>query len=107
MFVSVGIVGVTDPDNNQVTITVTGVTQDEPVNGLGDGDTGPDAVLQGSTVLLRAERSGTGNGRIYQLSFIATDNQGGSATGTVKVQVPPAKNGTAVDDGQFWNSTLP
>ncbi|MBI2877027.1 MAG: hypothetical protein HYY20_09115 [Candidatus Tectomicrobia bacterium] len=64
--VLVGIMGVSDPDNDQVTLTVTGVTQDEPVNGLGDGDTSPDALLQGSSVLLRAERSGQGNGRVYK-----------------------------------------
>lgn len=33
--VPVEIVGVTDPNNDAVTITITGVTQDEPVNGLG------------------------------------------------------------------------
>lgn len=104
---SVGIVGVADPDNDQITITVTGVTQDEPVNGLGDGDTSPDAVLQGSTALLRAERSGTGNGRVYQLTFTAGDNQGGSCIGRVKVQVPHSRRGTAVEDGQLYDSTLP
>jgi hypothetical protein len=38
----VHIVGVTNPDNN-ATVTITGVRQDEPTNGLGDGDT---AVLR-------------------------------------------------------------
>jgi hypothetical protein len=46
--VSVAIVGVTDPDNDWVTLTVAGVTQDEPVNSVEDGDTSPDAVLQGT-----------------------------------------------------------
>jgi len=46
---AVTIVGVTDLDNDQVTLTVTQVTQDEPVKGLGDGDTSPDAVLQGAS----------------------------------------------------------
>lgn len=67
--VPVGIVGVTDPDNDQVTLTVTGVTQNKPVNGLGDGDTSPDAVIQGSNVLLRAERAGNGNGRVYRVTI--------------------------------------
>jgi hypothetical protein len=43
----------------------TAVTQSEPLNGLGDGDTSPDAVLQGDSVLLRAERSGLGTGQRY------------------------------------------
>ena len=55
--IMVNILRAQDPDNN-ATITITGVTQDEPTNGLGDGDTGPDAIINGNTVLLRAERSG-------------------------------------------------
>jgi hypothetical protein len=106
--VSVGITGVTDPDN-EVAITITGVTQDEPVNGLGDGDTSPDAVLQGSTVLLRAERSGTGNGRVYGVQFTADDGQGGMCSGVVTVGVPKSmKPGTPIiDDGQLYDSTQP
>lgn len=42
--VAVGITGVSDPDNN-ATITITSVTQDEPTNGLGDGDTAIDIVF--------------------------------------------------------------
>lgn len=56
--IAVSIMGVTDPENNEITITIMDVTQDEPINGLGDGDTAPDAVIQGGTVLLRAERAG-------------------------------------------------
>ena len=29
--------GATDPDGDPVTLTATGVTQDEPVNGIADG----------------------------------------------------------------------
>ena len=86
--IPVRILGVTDPDHDKVTITVTAVTQDEPVNGLGDGDTSPDAVLHGHKVLLRAERSGTGNGRVYTVHLTAVDKQGGACTGTVTVGVP-------------------
>jgi hypothetical protein len=100
-------VGVTDPDNLTTTITITAVTQDEPVNGLGDGDTSPDAAIQGQGVLLRAERSGTGSGRIYQVAFTATDTKGGTCNGTVTVSVPLYKAGTAIDNGQRYNSLLP
>jgi hypothetical protein len=103
----VTILGVTDPDNLSTTIAVTAVTQDEPVNGLGDGDTSPDAVIQGQAVLLRAERAGNGNGRVYQVSFTATESKGGSCTGTVNVTVPHDKQSTAIDDGQLYNSLLP
>ena len=99
--VSVAILGVTDPDNDRVTLTVTGVTQDEPVNSLEDGDTSPDAVLQGDKVLLRKERSGTGNGRVYRVRFTARDDFGGSCTGAVTVCVPlKNKPATCTDGGQ-------
>jgi hypothetical protein len=38
--------------------------------------------------MLRAERSGKGNGRVYQVDFTADDGQGGSCTGSVNVGVP-------------------
>ena len=105
--VSVSIEGVTDPDNEQVTITITGVTQDEPIDGLGDGDTSPDAVIQGDTVLLRAERSGTGDGRVYEVHFTADDGQGSTCKGSVRVSVPHDKKKTenATDSGQNYDST--
>jgi len=106
--VPVTILGVADPENSQVTITILDVTQDEPVNGTGDGDTAPDAVIQGGTVLLRAERSGNGNGRVYRITFQAVDADGGSCTGQVSVTVPherPAAN--SIDDGQIYHSLQP
>ncbi len=106
--VPVKIMGITDPDNDQVTITVTGVTQDERVNGLGDGDTSPDAVIQGEKVQLRAELSGKGNGRVYQVSFTADDDFGGRCTGSVTVCVPhDHQPPTCIDDGQLYDSTQP
>jgi len=36
--------GATDPDGDPVAITITGVTQDEPVNGKAGGNTSPDVV---------------------------------------------------------------
>lgn len=105
---SVAIVGVADPDNDQVTLTVMEVTQDEPLDGLGDGDTSPDAVVRGATVLLRAERAGAGNGRVYQVSFMADDGSGGRCTGVVSVCMPhDRKAESCVDDGQQYRSTQP
>jgi hypothetical protein len=100
----VDVLGVSDPDGGDVTISITGVTQDEPVNGSDDGDTSPDAVVQGGGVLLRAERQGTGNGRVYRVSFHADDGEGGSCDGIVHVSVPPGRNGTAANDGQLYSS---
>jgi hypothetical protein len=108
--VPIAIGGVTDPDDHQVTLTVTGVTQDEPVNGFGDGNTSPDAVLQeGGKVLLRAERAGAGNGRVYHVDFMADDGSGGQCAGEVKVCVPhdSRKDSTCIDDGKLYNSLQP
>ena len=59
-----------DADGDPVTITITGITQDEPTNGLGDGDTSPDGKGIGtSTASVRAERSGKANGRVYIIYF--------------------------------------
>lgn len=108
-FVPIVVMGVTDPDGDSVTITVTGVTQDEPVDAKGDGNTSPDAVIEAGAALVRAERSGKGNGRVYEVSFKAKDGKGGSCTGKVTVGVPHSmqKGLTAVDDGQIYESTTP
>lgn len=108
-FVPIAILGVTDPDGDSMTLTVTGVTQDEPVKGAGSGNTSPDAVILAGTASVRAERSGTGNGRVYRVSFKAEDGKGGSCTGTVAVGVPHSLNKglLAIDDGQLYDSTVP
>jgi hypothetical protein len=107
MMVEVSITGVTDPNNNTVTISYPRITQDEPINGLGDGDTSPDAAVSGNSILLRAERAGSGNGRVYAVQFQATDPDGASCTGVVKVSVPKSIKDTAVDSGQTYNSIVP
>jgi len=63
-------------------------TSNEPENGLGDGDTAPDIAISGGSVQLRAERSGTGSGRLYTLTATVTDVAGNSATATASVTVP-------------------
>ncbi len=103
----ISIQGVTDPDGDAVTLTVTSITQDEPVNGLGDGDTSPDGFGVGTAnPQVRAERSGTGNGRVYRINFKGTDAKGAECTGAVAVGVPHDKKDTPVDDGQNYDSTL-
>lgn len=104
-FVPVGITGVLDPDSNH-TIEILSVTQDEAVNVVGSGNTGPDAIIQGETVLLRAERSGTANGRVYHVTFVTRDYEG-SCTGTVRVTVPHSRAKPATDDGPLFDSAKP
>jgi hypothetical protein len=103
----VSIVGLTDPQNQTLTITYPTVKQDEPINGLGDGDTSPDAAVSGNDILLRAERSGTGNGRVYVVQFMATNADGAQCSGTVKVTVPHNKKDPAIEGPQLYNSFLP
>ncbi len=105
--VSVTIAGITDPDGDAVTITVTGVTQDEPVNARGDGNTCPDAAIASDgSASVRSERSGTGDGRIYYLAFTATDGRGGSCDGSVSLCVPhdQGQGPNCVDSGLRINS---
>lgn len=103
--VLISILGVVDPERN-ATIQITSVTQDEPTDGLGDGDTPVDAIVNADgTVLVRAERAGNGNGRVYHVHFTATDFEG-SAAGVVLVSVPHSKSGaSAVDGGELHDST--
>lgn len=84
-FQTIRLLGAKDPDGDRVRLAITGVTQDERV-----GRHGPDACLcrDTSKVQLRAERDGYGDGRVYRVAFKADDDQGGTATGTVKVAVP-------------------
>jgi hypothetical protein len=65
------------------------VTSNEPINGLGDGDTAPDWEITGDlTVNLRAERSGSGSGRIYTITVNCADGAGNSSSQAVTVGVP-------------------
>ncbi|MBW2311639.1 MAG: hypothetical protein JRF35_11295 [Deltaproteobacteria bacterium] len=108
--VSIFIQGVTDPDGDPITLSVTGITQDEPVNGLGDGDTSPDGFGVGTNqAQIRAERSGTGNGRVYTITFEADDGGGGICTGQLVVGVPhdKGKGKVPLNDGQHYDSTQP
>lgn len=65
------------------------VSSNEPINGIGDGNTEPDWQITGDlTVDIRAERSGDGDGRVYTLEVECTDDGGGSSKETVTVTVP-------------------
>ncbi|HEY3216695.1 MAG TPA: hypothetical protein VGK93_09415 [Candidatus Eisenbacteria bacterium] len=77
------------------------------MNGLGDGDTSPDAVLQGASVLLRAERSGNGTGRVYTVAVTAAAASGATCTGRVAVGVPHDRRDVCLDEGQGYDSLRP
>jgi hypothetical protein len=84
--------GATDPDGDAVSLSITGVTQDEPL-----GRT-PDAVATSdpAVVRLRAQRSAQGDGRVYHVAFTVSDGTA-SCSGAVAVSVPRNRHKAAVD----------
>ena len=106
--VSETIVGVTDPFGQPLVIVVTGIMQDESVAAIGSGNTSPDGTGIGtSTAQIRAERAGPGTGRIYFISFSATNPQAAQCTGTISVFVPhdQGQGFTPIDTGDRFDST--
>jgi photosystem II stability/assembly factor-like uncharacterized protein len=70
------------------------VSSNEPINGVDDGDTAPDwQVVDAHHVLLRAERSGSGTGRIYTITTTCTDASGNVVVKTSTVSVPLNQKG--------------
>jgi hypothetical protein len=110
--------GATDPDGDALAYHVDGVTQDEPVTGVGD-DTFPDAAVTAAgadtnQVLVRSEANSHFDGRVYRIAYTVSDGNGGSCSGTAgpggdttaKVGVQRKKDVPAVDGGDTasWDS---
>jgi DNA/RNA endonuclease G (NUC1)/PKD repeat protein len=80
-----------DFDANPI-VKLVSITSNEPDNGLGDGDTAGDIEIRSDgRIFLRAERSGGGNGRVYTLTYSATDSAGNITYSTTQVKVPKSK----------------
>lgn len=88
------------------------VTSDETTS-TADGagqDKAPDAVILRNPdgtpgrILLRAERSSAGNGRVYVVLVEATDPCGHVGAAAVTVSVPARSGAAAVDDGQYYDA---
>ena len=78
----------TDDSGEEPACEITLVTSSEPVTGPGD-TTSPDWIVTGPlSVDLRAERLGSGDGRIYTIEVTCTDEAGNQASSTVEVLVP-------------------
>jgi hypothetical protein len=114
-FRGIRVKGVTDPDGDDVAITIDSIFQDEPVDTYGDGKYTPDGRGVGtSKAWVRAERaSGSwwnswwswpwkrshgkkkmkskSNGRVYHIDFTADDGNGDTCSGKVLVGVPHDK----------------
>ena len=81
---------VCDPDPD---VTLVSLTSSEPDNDTGDGDTVDD--IQDADIgsddrefLLRAERAGNGDGRVYTALYNVTDASGNTTDGLANVLVP-------------------
>jgi VCBS repeat-containing protein len=110
----VNVIGVTDPDGDPITITITAIWQDEPVG----TDFYPDGMGIGSdTAQVRAERDGEGDGRVYHIYFTASDGNGGTCSvdyqpdqihGGVRVGVSDNQGGglNPIDQGPLYDSTV-
>jgi hypothetical protein len=73
-------------------VTEVSVTSNEPENGTGDGNTAPDWKIEDNgdgtfDVWVRAERAGTGEGRIYTITVTATDSLGNSTSTSAEITV--------------------
>ena len=90
------------------------ITSDETTasaDGAGQASPAPDAfvlrdldgVFQG--ILIRAERSSAGNGRVYEITVRATDQCGNVGECSANVSVPPNGNKPAIDSGQYYDAT--
>lgn len=83
---------VSDNIDPNPTVTLLSITSNEGQNVRGDGNTSTDIEIKPDRrVFLRAERSGTGTGRVYTLTYKATDAAGNVSQGTAAVKVPHNK----------------
>jgi predicted extracellular nuclease len=88
------VVATPTASSDVVDVTLVSATSNEPDDGLGDGDTANDIVIVDDlTLKLRAERSGTGTGRIYTMTWQATNGCGATVTATTTVTVPKSTAG--------------
>jgi hypothetical protein len=92
-----------DPDPQVILVSI---TSNEPDEGLGDGDH-PDDIQEADfgtedyEFQLRSERSGLGDGRIYTVTYSATDGSGNEAVATADVYVPHDRAGFAMGSTGF------
>ena len=109
-FKDIRIDGVIDVDQDDVLITITAITQDEAVDSISSGSTSPDGKGAGTPFAqVRAERDGTGDGRVYAIHFKATDTAGNECIGVVNtgsvVHDQGGNSTPVIDSGQVFDST--
>ncbi|QNA43133.1 CHRD domain-containing protein [Lacibacter sediminis] len=99
--------GVTDNCPGPINCVLS-VISNEPVNGVGDGNTSPDwEIINNHIVKLRAERSGTGTGRVYTITMRCTDLAGNTSEETTTVTVPHDMSvKSSANPGRLGENTL-
>ncbi len=104
----ISIVGVTDPDGDPVALTITSISQDEPLTNSRTANSCADGAGVGTGMAsVRAASDGAGDGRVYSIGFTAIDDRGGACSGTATVCVPHDQGGNdaCVDQGPLFDST--
>jgi len=72
------------------------ITSNEPNDGQGDGHTSDDILIDGDgNIYLRAERSSTGDDRVYTITYEAMDAIGNNTQASATVTVPHDKRNIA------------
>lgn len=108
------VTGVSDNCSTLTTanVVIASVSSDEAENAGGDGNTNADIVIAADckSIQLRAERAGSGDGRVYTINVVTKDQAGNVGAASIKVRVPKTgPTGTAVDSGPNYtvNGTCP
>jgi hypothetical protein len=102
------VIAATDSCNTSLgvaSVVISQVTSDELEDSGGDGHTLNDIVIAPDcrSVQLRAERQGSGDGRVYIITFKVTDSSGNVGTATAQVTVPRNQAGSpAIDSGVHY-----
>jgi hypothetical protein len=88
-------ISVTASDGCSAVSLSAAVSSSEPARGFGKGDKSPDwtepVIDEQNGIVrlqLRAERAGAGNGRVYRVTIVATDQSGNSTSRAVDIMVP-------------------
>jgi hypothetical protein len=94
----------TDDNCGVDTWVISRATSDEEEDGLADGSTLNDMVISEDcqSIMVRKERAGNGNGRVYTVELLVTDVNGNTATTSVWIHVPHNTKAPVIDDGPVY-----
>jgi hypothetical protein len=93
-FVTITPANVVDPEGQPLTYTAVSIFQDEPRTGAFDATKSP--------ITVRNTRAANGNGRVYTITFRATDPEGAFCTSQIRACVP--NGNSCVNGGAYVNS---